>query len=178
MITMYQKARSITCWTITHTRKSKLLGGTRYFEDFWARQYDNPASLTENCKRKYHIKPVKGHYHGPQDKVQQRGIFSVRLHVPKTQVKKATQPCCQETGMLAFLYSISQCRMQRHSNQDWILGHFIYLDSKMGLCKTRLYVKDKKHLVFASSNGTWSDRFTFRNLHGKQTWHPFSKGGK
>jgi len=30
----------------------KATGWYRYFEYFWARHYDNPASLTENCKRK------------------------------------------------------------------------------------------------------------------------------
>ena len=110
-------------------------------------------------------------------KVQQRGIFSEKLVFTKHKLLEATQPSCRETGMLAFSYSISQCRMQRHSNQDWILGHFIYLDSKMGLCKTRLCVKDNKTSSVWFFQMWCSDRFTFRKVHGKQTWHPFSKEG-
>ena len=81
--------------------------------------------------------------------VQQRRIISVRLLLPKHK-SKATQPLCQEKRMLAFLYSILQCRMYGHSNQVLILDHITYLDSKMDLCKTSLHVKDKQHLVFDS----------------------------
>ena len=55
----------------------KATGWYQYLEDFWARHYDNPTSLTENCKRKYHVGKATIMVH--KDKVQQRGIFSVRL---------------------------------------------------------------------------------------------------
>ena len=60
--------------------------------------------------------------------------------------------------------------MHRLSNQHWILGHVTFSDSKMGLCKARSLSQ------IQTTSPLWpSDRFTFRNLHGGQIWHPFSR---
>ena len=126
------------------------------------------------CKRKYHVRKATIRVH--KDKGQQRGIFSVKLVSTKKQIKKLPNPHVTKQVCLRSCIASCNAECRRHSHQDWFLGRFIYQDSKMGLCKTKLCVKDNKHLVFDSQ--MWcSDRITFRKLHGKQTWHPFSKEG-
>ena len=81
------------CWKIAHTKTSKLPGGTSTSNTFGQ---DTMIILPLSQKTVRGSTMSGSHYHGPQDKVQQKGIFSVRLVFPKHKYKKLPSPCVEK----------------------------------------------------------------------------------